>query len=319
MTIALKKAAPRKGAISISMLPLAIEPKEVTQKTIKAKPPEEQRERSGSKRTKQLDVAPLVKMLRAIKDSTGLTARQFQVAMLDYETKNAARVLAICEEEGVQFTPVTHKNINAYLDGWVNQKSYNKAFLRRATEFFETYTASRKIVNVDMRDIMEGWYTKVGINYRDSSVSPTRALAAIIAPYYLRPVLAKASGTFKLLPIVASDPHFQPYSIEVNPKAANGLTTKSKIESKTIMLDDLSPSQPLLVKDGDEVEFGQILQHAVLMVRNSKTGEVSPSKDHVTLFRWYSQNKRPRSSMQIEAIDAAIDQYLKIKVGGKAH
>jgi hypothetical protein len=301
------------------MIPLAEEAKVTTRKTAQPKATEEQRERSGSKRTKQLDVAPLVHMLRAIKDATGLTARQFQVAMLDYENKNAARVLTICEEEGVQFSPVTHKSINAYLDGWVNQKSYNKAFLRRATEFFETYTASRKIVNADMRDIMEGWFRKVGINYRDSSVSPTRALAAIIAPYYLRPVLAKASGTFKLLPVKQSDPYFQPYSIEVTPKATNGLTTKDAIKVKTLILDDLSPLHPLLVEDGQEVEFGQILQHSLLMVRNSATGEVSPSKDHVTLFRWYSQNKRPRSSMQIEAIDSAIEQYLKAKAESKAH
>ena len=319
MTIALKKATPDKGTIKISMIPLAEEPKAAAKKAQKPKSDEEQRDRSGSKRTKQLDVAPLVHMLRSIKDSTGLTARQFQVAMLDYENKNAARVLAICEEEGVQFTPVTHKNINAYLDGWVNQKSYNQAFLRRATEFFEVYTASRKIVNIDMRDIMEGWFRKVGINYRDSSVSPTRALAAIIAPYYLRPVLAKASGTFKLLPVKKSDPYFQPYSIEVTPRAANGLTTKEAIATKTMTLDDLSPLYPLLVEDGQQVEFGQMLQHCPLMVRNIETGEVSPSKDHVTLFRWYSQNKRPRSSMQIEAIDSAIEKYLEAKAKASKH
>jgi len=80
---------------------------------------------------------------------------------------------------------------------------------------------------------MDGWYRALGIDPKDTNVSPTRQLAKLIAPYYKRPVLAAVGGIFHLgLPVNGG----QIYEI-------------TDIHGETHQF-SLNPTEPVLVKDG---------------------------------------------------------------------
>jgi hypothetical protein len=195
--------------------------------------------------------------------------------------------------------PMTTVLMSSYLQGHVVQESYMALMRSRLENLFEFKKANGQLApKSDIRTIMNQWYATLGIDPEDTSTSPTRSLARMIAPYYKRPVLAPVSGKLHI------------------GKAVNGQHPIRITDAEGVAHEfSLNASDPINVKSGAQVKAGATLQHSVLMASQKRDGETIltqvPSIDHTTFFRWYSFNKMPRSVVTIELVQAAVEAAAK--------
>jgi len=243
---------------------------------------------------------PKTGQMRDIKEMLGLTTVQMATELNAYEKVHQSKNF----RRSVDGKPAWHKVdsllISFYLQGWVMQDEFIDLMTLRLKNLYKFKKEQGQLApKSDIQTIMHRWYKSLGINPSDHTVSPTRALAKLIAPYYRRPVLAKVSGKFKVEPLKGQQ-------LMCTIVTDEGLTHRF----------GLDPAQPLEVSDGEKLRIGQVLQYAVLMQTSKQDGQEvlthEPSINHTTFFRWYSQNKAPRSIKTLEMVQAAVDEAAKL-------
>lgn len=243
---------------------------------------------------------PLTVRMRAIKDEMRITTRQLVRDLNAYERAFHAKNYHLKDASGnAVFLPMKYVLLTSYLQGWVVQDVFMKAILER----LENFLAYRKALvkpESDIRTIMDGWFAALGIATQNTNVSPYRQLASQIAPYYKRPVLASIEGEFHLLP---PDGETGVYSI-----------TEASGDVHNFYF---NLNEPLLVKNGQSLKVGDVLQYSVLM-QTKKVGDRvittnAPSDNHTTFYRWYSKNRMPLSMKTIELVQSAVNAAVLAK------
>lgn len=240
-----------------------------------------------------------VDQMRTMKDALGMTTRQLSLEMQVFEKEHKSHIFKRSAGNEPICQPITQVILSAYLQGWVIKDEYIKSMLKRVKDFYDFKLKSSTDLKKpkDMVGIMNSWFDRLGIDYKDPSISPARSLANAIAPFYKRPVLAKATGKF-VLGEKSSDGYTQSYSVITN-------------SGEILEFNDLSTKDKILAKNGSKIEIGQTLQFAVLYLASAtdKKGKrkFEPSKDHTTFYRWYRENKLPRTQMTLQLVEAAVD------------
>ncbi len=238
--------------------------------------------------------------MRMIKSALRLTTIQLVNELNAYEKEcQSDKFHRSSDPNTPSWLPMTAVLMASYLQGWVVQESFMAQMSKRLENLFWHKNAQGQVnPNREIREIMDGWYRALGIDPKDTNVSPTRQLAKLIAPYYKRPVLAAVGGIFHLgLPVNGG----QIYEI-------------TDIHGETHQF-SLNPTEPVLVKDGQKIAEGDVIQYSVLM-QTHRTGDKlilthEPSIDHTTFYRWYANNKLPRSVKTLELVQAAVDEAAK--------
>ena len=234
--------------------------------------------------------------IRAIKAELRLTTAQLVHELNAYEREHQSKNFHKRTDPGSPaWLPMTSVLMSSYLQGWVVQDAYMELMVKRLENLLKFKKKSGfSAPKGDIRKIIDGWYKALGIDPSDTSSSPTRQLGRMIAPYYKRPVLAAVKGVFHLGKIKNN---LQPFHI----------TSPDGVDHEFT----LTPSEPILVKDGQEIKVGDVIQYSVLMQTVKKGDKVvlthEPSINHTTFFRWYANNKMPRSIKTIELVQAAVD------------
>ena len=243
---------------------------------------------------------PYTARLREIKTAMCLTTPQLVKELNDYErvhqSTNFNQRSSLIEPTWMMMNTVL---LSSYLQGWVVRENYMVLMVHRLENLFKFKKSQGQVgIQADMRTIIEGWYKALGIDQTRPKSSPTRELANLIAPYYKRPVRAGMIGTFHL-GVLINNP--DTYTIT----DSEGITHEFP----------LNPDDPCLIKDGQEVKNPDVIQYSLLMQTVKKDGKVislsEPSIDHTTFYRWYSNNKMPRSIETIELVQSAVDLAVK--------
>lgn len=238
--------------------------------------------------------------MRAIKDELRLTTTQLVKDLNDYEREHQVQNFHGRTDAGTpSWLPLTSVLMSSYLQGWVLQEPYMALMVKRLENLLVHKKSLGSVApKGDIRSIMDGWYAALGIDPHDSSSSPTRQLGRVIAPYYKRPVLAAISGVFNL-GLMQGDLRV------FNITEADGTTHEFV----------LNPAEPIHVKDGQKIKIGDVIQYSVLMQTQKQDDKIvlthEPSINHTTFYRWYAQNKMPRSIKTIELVQAAVDEAAK--------
>ena len=240
---------------------------------------------------------PITTRLRAIKDNLHLTTLQFVNEINAYERAHQSHNFHGKIDDSPSWLPLTSVLVSSYLQGYVMQTSYMELMLQRFESFFSFKNQSGQILKYkDIRKIIDGWFDILKIT--EDSGSRTRHLGRMIAPYYKRPVLAGISGTFFL-----GEKHedVQNFTIVDNQEVSYEFC--------------LNANEPILVKNKSKIRIGDVIQYSVLMYA-AKNPDVTvithePSVNHTTFYRWYTQNKMPRSIKTIELVDAAVKEAAK--------
>lgn len=238
--------------------------------------------------------------MREIKATLRLTTAQLVRELNSYEREHqSTNFQKRTDPNTPAWLPMTTVLMSSYLQGWVVQEGFMALILKRLENLFKFMTAQGAITpQGGMRTIMDGWYSALGIDSKDASISPSRQLARMIAPYYKRPLLANVSGVFHLGP---KDKELQVFDIV---DADNNTHTFF-----------LNPKEPVLIKDGQNVKIRDVIQYSVLMQTRTTEGESTlspePSVDHTTFFRWYSNNKMPRSIKTVQLVQTAVDKAVE--------
>lgn len=243
---------------------------------------------------------PLTVRMRTIKALLRLTTAQLVSELNAYEREHQAKNFRRRIDPNVPaWLPMTTVLLSSYLQGGVVQESYMALMTKRLENLYKFKEKQGAIIpQEDIRTIMDGWYKALGIDTTDTSISPTRQLGRMIAPYYKRPVLAAISGTFRL-------------------GRPNGdLQTFSITDADGMKYDfTLNPNEKILIKDGQQIKIGDVIQYSVLMQTEKMGNQIvithEPSINHTTFYRWYSNNKMPRSIKTIELVQAAVDEAVK--------
>ena len=256
--------------------------------------------------------------MREIKAELRLTTAQLVKELNSFERVQLASMSQASKTQSTKISvqnaiardtwrPMTKAVMASYLQGWVVQEGFMSFVLSRL-ENLRAYKIANDppVARGDIRSIMDGWYAKQGIDPKDTSISPTRLLGKAIAPFYKRPIQAGVSGTFNVGLI---HDHLQEFTI-----------TRPEGESFSFWL---NPQEPVLVRDGAKVNSGDVIQYSVLM-RSQKVGAEmmithEPSVNHTTFYRWYKDNKMPRSIKTIELIDAAVEEASKATTTSPNH
>lgn len=238
--------------------------------------------------------------MRMIKSALRLTTIQLVNELNAYEKEHQSdKFYRSADPNTPSWLPMTAVLMASYLQGWVVQESFMAQMSKRLENLFWHKNEQGHVKpSREIRDIMDGWYKALGIDPTDTNVSPTRQLAKLIAPYYKRPVLAAVGGIFHLgLPVNGG----QIYEI-------------TDIHGETHQF-TLNPNEPVLVKDGQKIAEGDVIQYSVLMQTHREGGKVilthEPSINHTTFYRWYANNKLPRSVKTLELVQAAVDEAVK--------
>lgn len=241
--------------------------------------------------------------MRAIKEELRLTTLQLVGEINAYEREVRAKNYSEKDLNGKPLLlPVNSVLISSYLQGWVMQEAYMEGILQRLEALLAHKKSQPSMIESDhsIRPIMNGWFKSLRIDPKSTSISPFRQLGRLIAPFYKRPVLASIEGTFHLGPIRGS---LRIYEI------------KDSIGVRHKFL--LNPNEPILIKDGQAVKVGNVIQYSVLMQTEKQDGQIiatnEPSINHTTFFRWYTNNKMPRSIQTIELVQAAVDEAVKLQ------
>ena len=243
---------------------------------------------------------PITARMRDIKDRLRLTTAQLVYELNAYEHEHQKDSFGKrSSPDKPAWAPLTSVLMSSYLQGWVAQDLYMSQMAKRLENLLKFKEKSGEVVgNADIRTIMDGWYKTLGINPNDPNTSATRQLGRMIAPYYKRPVLTAISGRFNLGLITDG-------MQMVNITDAKGMTHDFLVDLK----------EQLLIKDNQEVKVGDVIQYSVLMQTSKKDGvsvvTQEPSINHTTFYRWYSQNKMPRSITTIEQVQAAVETAAK--------
>lgn len=245
---------------------------------------------------------PKTVQMREIKEKLRLTTVQLVAELNAYEKVHQSKNF----RRSVDGSPSWHKIgsvlMSSYLQGWVMQEEFIGLMATRLNNLYKFKKEQGQLApKADIQTIMNRWYKALGIDPKDTTISPTRALAKRIAPFYRRPVLATVSGKFK-----------------VDSVKGHQLMCKIVTDEGETHAFGLDPAQPLEVTDGENLKVGQVLQYAVLM-QTSKQGDKvvlthEPSINHTTFYRWYSQNKAPRSIKTLELVQTAVDEAVKLGV-----
>jgi len=238
--------------------------------------------------------------MRMIKSALRLTTIQLVNELNAYEkAHHSDKFHRSADPNTPSWLPMTAVLMASYLQGWVVKESFMAHMHKRLENLFWYKNEQGQVKpSREIREIMDGWYKALGIDPKDTSVSPTRQLAKLIAPYYKRPVLAAVGGIFHLgLPVNGG----QIYEI-------------TDIHGETHQF-TLNPNEPVLIKDGQKIAEGDVIQYSVLM-QTHRTGDKvvlthEPSINHTTFYRWYANNKLPRSVKTIELVQAAVDEAAK--------
>lgn len=241
--------------------------------------------------------------MRAIKSELRLTTAQLVSELNTYEREHQAKNFhARTDPNTPAWLPMTSVLMSSYLQGWVVQEPYMALMAKRLENLykFKKQQSGAFAIKGDIRTIMDGWYKALGIDPKDSSVSPYRQLGRLIAPYYKRPVLVAISGRFNL-----GLSHGKVRSFNITD--ADGNTHEFT----------LNPKEPVLIKDNQDVKVGDVIQYSVLMQTQKQGGKSvfthEPSINHTTFFRWYSNNKMPRSIKTLELVQAAVNEAVKAR------
>lgn len=242
--------------------------------------------------------------MRSIKEKLHLTTGQLVAELNAYERDHQASNFRRRTEGQPAWRKMSPVLMSSYLQGWVMQEEYMALMSKRLENLLRFKKEQGAVApKVDIRTIMDGWYKTLGIGTEQDSGSPTRMLARLIAPYYRRPVLAGVSG-----------------KLQVGIKRAGVLQCSIVTPQDEVHDFTLDAKEPLEVKHQESIKAGQVLQYAVRMQAQKVGGQTvlthEPSINHTTFFRWYSQNKMPRSVKTIELVQAAVDKaaaQLKVK------
>lgn len=244
---------------------------------------------------------PYTVRMRAIKEELRLTTRQLVEDLNLYEREFHADKFRRVEEDGnPPLLPMNPVLMSSYLQGWVMQKSYMSSVRKRLENFYKYKKSQQGCLskNQSICTIMDGWFKVLGIDPKSTSVSPFRQFARSIAPFYKRPVLASMDGEFGLGELQGNLHLYTITDAEGVPHVFS-----------------LNPNEPILIKDKQQVKTGDVIQYSVLMGSQVRDGQAvvtdKPSIDHTTFFRWYTNNKMPRSIKTIELIQAAVDEAVK--------
>lgn len=238
--------------------------------------------------------------MREIKAELRLTTGQLVNELNVYEREHQSKNFHKRTDPNVPaWLPMTSVLMSSYLQGWVVQEPYMALMVKRLENLFQFKKKQGAVVpKGEIRKIMDSWYDALGIDLKDASSSPTRQLGRMIAPYYKRPVLAGISGIFHLGKL---DKGLQSFSI-----------TDAEGDTHEFIL---NPKDPILVKDGQQIKTGDVIQYSVLMQTQKKGGKTvlsqEPCVNHTTFFRWYSNNRMPRSIKTIQLVQAAVDEAVK--------
>ena len=130
--------------------------------------------------------------------SFGLTTTQLVRELNAYEHEHQTNNFGARAEAGAPaWLPMTPALMSSYLQGWVVQESFMALVVKRLENFdqFKQQQPSTLAVKDSIRTLMDGWYQALGIDPKDSSVSPSRQLGRLIAPYYKRPVQVAGKDT----------------------------------------------------------------------------------------------------------------------------
>lgn len=244
---------------------------------------------------------PYTVRMRAIKEELRLTTRQLVEDLNLYEREfHADKFYA--EDENGKPAMVTMNTVlmSSYLQGWVMQKSYMSSVRKRLENFYKHKKSQQGglSTNQSICVIMDRWFKVLGIDPKSTTVSPFRQFAKLIGPFYKRPVLVSLDGEFSL------------------GQLQDGLRLYTLIDAEGVPHEfSLNPNEPVLIKDKQQVKTGDVIQYSVLMGSQIRGGQAvvtdKPSIDHTTFFRWYTNNKMPRSIKTIELIQAAVDEAVK--------
>ena len=244
---------------------------------------------------------PHTEKMRVIKDALGLTTTQLVKELNAYEKEHqAANFHRSPDQHTPSWLPMTSVLMASYLQGWVIQESFMAQVAKRLENLYQHKAQQGEVrPQKDIRSIMDGWYKTLGIDASDPNNSPTRTLARLIAPFYKRPVLAAISGIFQL---GMTTDEGQIFSITDSKKVVHHFT--------------LNPNEPVLVEDGKKISEGDVIQYSVLM-QTQKAGDKvilthEPSINHTTFYRWYANNKMPRSIITLELVEAAVNEAAKL-------
>jgi hypothetical protein len=243
---------------------------------------------------------PKTVQMREIKEKLRLTTVQLVAELNAYEKVHQSKNF----RRSMDGSPAWHKVgsvlMSSYLQGWVMQEEFIALMTLRLKNLYKFKKDQGQLApKSDIQTIMNRWYKTLGIDPSDSTTSPTRSLAKRIAPFYRRPVLATVSGKFK-----------------IDSVKGHQLICKIVTDEGETHQFGLDPVQPLEVTDGEKLKVGQVLQYAVLMQTTKQAGKDvlthEPSINHTTFFRWYSQNKAPRSIKTLDLVQAAVDEAAKL-------
>lgn len=250
---------------------------------------------------------PLTVEIRKIKEHLQLTTKQLVKELNSFEKEFRKKEMKRKGDDGSPaILPMKTVLMSAYLQGIVVGEHFMRSVYERlqALQAHFEYRLLHFPITMSMREIMDGWFAELNIDKDSTSVSPYRAMAKAIAPFYKRPVLCGDSGTFTLGKLKDG---FQIYTIE-----------KADGERNSYYLD---PNEPILLKSGSQVEIRDLIQYAVLMSVQLDDGEYKitqePSIDHTTFYRWYQTNRRPRSIKTLELVNDAVSAVKASTAKGK--
>jgi len=242
---------------------------------------------------------PLTVRMREIKDGLLMTTRQLVRGVNEYEKSLKSKPSAK-RDVSSSYLPLNTVLLSSYLQGQVMQHSFIEAICSRL-EAFNTYMQDRPGVHRSkdgMREIMDKWFSQLGIATDDPNISPFRHFAKLIEPHYKRAVFSDVAGIFILGEKIEN---LQVYTI--------------KNDEGVIHSYLLNPAEPLLVANGAQVQVGTVLQYATEISASSDKSRLyavcqEKGINQSSFYRWYTMDKMPRSSITVQNIQEAVNKVV---------
>ena len=239
---------------------------------------------------------PLTIRMREIKESLGMTTNELARAVNRFELEYGRPKPAAGEPSvSASYMPLKPVLLSSYLQGWVMQTSYMEAVHKRLEAYLEHARKSNSADRPkDIKTLMDGWFSKLGIDPKDEVVSPHRELARRITDLCKRPVVIDRPGIFQVGTNVNKE--FGWYAINEEGGASQQYLYR-KVDG-------------LLIEDRSVVAPGDVVQYSKEIVSPNPAYEVSQENpiNQSTFYRWYRSNKMPRARVTIDLIDDAVKE-----------
>lgn len=242
---------------------------------------------------------PLTIKMREIKSSLGMTTKELSSAVNRYEKQFGRPVVdSASSVASSSYLPMKSILLSSYLQGWVMQDHFIESFHNRLDAYWQHAMATRKAMPPkNIRPIMNDWFSRLGIDPDDDSVSPYREFDRRISHLCKRAVFCDRTGVFQVGGDI--DHEYGWYSI---------IDEESKEQHRYVY----RKADGVLIAGAAKVAHGDVVQYTKQIVSSDPLYTISQENpiNQSTYYRWYRSNKMPRSRVTIDLIEIAVKEVV---------